>query len=396
MLVDNTYDKKISNFDTIFFLVTYIPWVFAWMISSSNLKDYLHPYAIINLYSAFGFVLVIISFFSKKKIEASFFTRAIPCLIIGAIVSYGNDNASFVLIVLVFLYLARNVDLDLIVRITMVLQIVSMILTIGSAIIGIIPNDLLAQYYDGEIRLRHTLGYTYTTYAPNYLFTIVIEAIYLSKKQKRFNWILLLLSGCFNILIYKYTDTRMGFYMVWLALMGYCVLYLTNKSQNYTKLRKYITINIYPVATVLSFLFALKYNPNNALMYRLNTIMSQRIRYTHEGLEQWGVTLFGTSVKWNIDATTYNYVDNSYVNIGICYGVIILLFIVLGLMNAMRKSYKERDRYLTFVLALWAIKAIIDPQLFLLWFNPFLIVVGKEWFRVLKKEPEIVVDNLCV
>ena len=114
MLVDNTYDKKISNFDTIFFLVTYIPWVFAWMISSSNLKDYLHPYAIINLYSAFGFVLVIISFFSKKKIEASFFTRAIPCLIIGAIVSYGNDNASFVLIVLVFLYLARNVDLDLI------------------------------------------------------------------------------------------------------------------------------------------------------------------------------------------------------------------------------------------------------------------------------------------
>lgn len=395
-MLDNIYDNKNGNFDTIFFLVTYIPWAFAWMMSSSNLKDYLHPYAIINLYNAIGFLLVIISVFSKKKIEASFFTRSIPFLIVGAIVSYGNDNASFVLMVIIFLYLARNVSLDLIVKITMVLQIVSLILTIGSTLTGIIPNDLLAQYYNGEIRFRHTLGYTYTTYAPNYFFTIVIEAIYLSKKKKYFDWLLLILSGLLNIMIYKYTDTRMVFYMVWLALMGYCILYLTNDSQNHKKLINKVAISMYPVAAILSFLVALKYNPNNVLMSRLNTILSQRIRFAHDGLEQWGLSIFGTSVKWDIDATAYNYIDNSYINIGICYGVIILFFIILGLTKAMRRSCRERNRYLTFTLILWAIKAIIDPQLFLLWFNPFLIVVGKEWFRVLKKEPEIVVDNLCV
>jgi len=36
-------------------------------------------------------------------------------------------------------------------------------------------------------------------------------------------------------------------------------------------------------------------------------------------------------------------------------------------------------------LLLWFARAVIDPQLFLLWFNPFLFLIGEAFSGILKK-----------
>lgn len=384
------------NFDRFFFFINYIPWAFAWMLSSSLLKDFLHPYVVINTFNYIGIPLIIISILSKRKIEYIFFSKILFLLIISAIVSYNNDNASFVFISVVFMFLARNVDLDSIVKVTMWLQIAGVIMTVGASLLGIIPDSLMIQSLNGTLRYRHAFGYTFTTFLPNYFLSIVMEYIYLSKKSRQINLLFLMTSIILNVVIYKYTDTRMTYNVCWLALFGYVLFHsrrIRNKSQ-----KAFLSAfqGIYVYVAIISLLLAKFYNPNSQLMSKMNDALTQRLRFASQGLANWGLSLFGKSIVWKEDTINYNYIDNSFVNIAICYGVIILLVVVVGFTIALKKSISDRDTFLTLVLILWAIKAFVDPQLFLLWFNPFLFSMGDALFETREERLPSVIDNMCV
>ncbi|EFK31173.1 hypothetical protein VSS55_04995 [Lactobacillus delbrueckii subsp. allosunkii] len=392
---DNLTKYNRINFDRFFFFINYIPWAFAWMLSSSLLKDFLHPYAVINTFNYIGIPLIIISILSKRKIEYVFFTKIIFLLIISAIVSYNNDNAAFVFISVVFMFLARDVDLNSIVKVTMWLQIAGVIMTVGASLLGIIPDSLMTQSFNGTLRYRHAFGYTFTTFLPNYFLSIVMEYIYLSKKSRQVNLPFLMTSIILNVVIYKYTDTRMTYNVCWLALLGYVLLH-SRRIRKSKKASLSSFQGIYVYLAIISLLLAKFYNPNSQLMSKMNDALTQRLRFASQGLANWGLSLFGQSIVWKEDTINYNYIDNSFVNIAICYGVIILLVVVVGFTIALKKSISDRDTFLTLVLILWAIKAFVDPQLFLLWFNPFLFSMGDALFETRKERLPSVIHNMCV
>ncbi|HFI0659717.1 TPA: hypothetical protein ACGO4L_002220, partial [Streptococcus suis] len=118
------------------------------------------------------------------------------------------------------------------------------------------------------------------------------------------------------------------------------------------------------------------YSPTNTIFVKLNLILSQRLRFAQQGLQNWGISLFGTSITWNSDATNYNYVDFSYINMLVSYGIIVFFIVIIGYTIYGFIIKKSNNEALTLVLWIWAIRASVDPQLFLLWFNPFLILVG--------------------
>lgn len=392
---DNLTKYNRINFDRFFFFINYIPWAFAWMLSSSLLKDFLHPYAVINTFNYIGIPLIIISILSKRKIEYVFLTKIIFLLIISAIVSYNNDNAAFVFISVVFMFLARDVDLNSIVKVTMWLQIAGVIMTVGASLLGIIPDRLMIQSFNGTLRYRHAFGYTFTTFLPNYFLSIVMEYIYLSKKSRQVNLPFLMTSIILNVVIYKYTDTRMTYNVCWLALLGYVLLH-SRRIRKSKKASLSSFQGIYVYLAIISLLLAKFYNPNSQLMSKMNDALTQRLRFASQGLANWGLSLFGQSIVWKEDTINYNYIDNSFVNIAICYGVIILLVVVVGFTIALKKSISDRDTFLTLVLILWAIKAFVDPQLFLLWFNPFLFSMGDALFETRKERLPSVIHNMCV
>ena len=95
--------------------------------------------------------------------------------------------------------------------------------------------------------------------------------------------------------------------------------------------------------------------------------------------------MFGSDVVWETDASKYNYIDSSYINIMICYGLIVFLVVIVGFTIAGRFAVKENNRAMCLALLLWFARAVIDPQLFLLWFNPFLFLIGEAFSGILKK-----------
>lgn len=354
----------------IIFYIAYIPWITAWVFTSSKLKDVVHPYFIINSYSKISIIFLIVAIILRNKVNIKYSILGVVLAIIGGIVSYGNPNASFVFYTIVLLYFGADMKLESIIKITMIIQIIVVSITILSVYLHIIPNS--AEFTNaGDIyRLRNDMGFTYTTFAPNYFLSIVLEYLFL-KRKKLISPITLILLLIVNLYIYEQTRTRLSFIFSSILLVGYYFLYLYSNKIKKIYMLKYS----YIFGLIASFLLTIMFNPSKKFFGILNSILSQRLRYGQLGLKLWGIKPFGTSVTWDTNPATYNYVDSSYINIAICYGWIILIITILGYTLAMQ-FYAKKDIALCIILSVWAARAMIDPQLFLIWFNPFFFVVG--------------------
>lgn len=367
---------KLTKFSAgyLLFSAAYFPWVICWMLTSSYYKDIIHPYGIINLWKYIGGAFLIIKIFTDRISNYMILFLKILIIILGAIVSIGNENASFIFYSMILLVAAYNLDVKWIIKKTMGCQIGTLLLTTVSAFIGIIPNDHNISNAGGFVRYREGLGYTYTTFAPNFLLSIVIEWFYLyhgkSRKKLLMQAAILMI---INVFLYKKTGTRTSLILVSIIIFVKIVNYFGG-----LRIIKGKTIiqNIFIVMAIASIALSAFYTSSISWMAAFNNALSQRIRFAHEGLIKWGISSFGTSVIWNNQATDYNYIDSSYVNILICYGVVVFLVVIIGFTITTRYACKINNNELTLALIFWAIRAFIDPQLYLIWFNPFMFYSG--------------------
>lgn len=312
----------------------------------------------------------------KKRIKSTRVIVAIAVITVASLVSVGNSNASFIFYSLVLIVLGVDIDLISLVKSTMWIQVFSCALTVGSSMIGIIANEVSNSYAGGFYRERFSLGYTYTTFFPNYLLSIMIEFYYL-KYRKKWKFIDYCLFSLLNIFSYEYTKTRVSFVMIWLIMILAFFKQFKRKKNVIGRVKGFVYRWSFPICAFASLGLTVFYNASNKWMKFLNDVLSQRLRFGQNGLLQWGVSLFGTSVSWDIDASSYNYIDSSYVNILVCYGVIVFFIVVIGFTLSHRAVAKKGNEELCVCLMIWAFRGIIDPQLFLIWFNPFMFIIGK-------------------
>ena len=360
------------------FSVAYYPWILFWMFTSTYLKDTLHPYGLLNIWEYLGVLCIILKFGLQKTINAKSLLLVPITILVAFFVSKDNGNASFVFYSFLLIVAASDLEFDRIVKWTMILQILSMSITVLLSLVNIIPNELFVSFAGGFLRNRYGLGYIFPTFAPNFFFSIVIEYIYF--RFSKIKWIEYLFIAGLNIFFYQMTGTRVTFILVFAMLL----------LEYFFRNRLKLIVNSVPYSYVsmaaLTYLLTELYNPGNSLFSKLNLILSQRLRFAQQGLQTWGISLFGTSIQWNSEAASYNYVDFSYINILISYGLIVFIIVIAGYTITGTLCKRENNIALAMVLWIWAIRASVDPQLFLLWFNPFLLLIGRGLFSKRKVE----------
>ena len=88
-------------------------------------------------------------------------------------------------------------------------------------------------------------------------------------------------------------------------------------------------------------------------MTKLNSFTHKRLALSHQGLETYGLHLFGTQIKENTDSTkgTYFYLDSAYIKDMIYFGLIVFIMILLFYSVMLYASVLENDR----TLAIWLI-----------------------------------------
>lgn len=373
IIIKNTKKTKIS-LNYLLFGTAYFPWLICWIFTSSYYKDFIHPYGIIKIWNYVGTILLIIKIFRNKLRDKSMLFVGVAIIAVASVVSSGNGNASFVFYSMLLIVAASDLDTKWIIKKTMWCQIVILSFVVVSSLLGIIPNDQGISYTGGIVRQRQSLGFSYTTYAPNFFLSIVIEWFYVTEIKKKINMYLqITFIMLINIFLYTKTMTRASFIFVAFLILVKMVDTIYGKDK---VVFKTIVRNIYIIMAIASIGISAFYTSSVKWMRVLNDLLSQRLRFAKMGLINWGISIFGTSVQWDSDPSNYNYIDSSYVNILICYGGIILLIVIVGLSIAARYACKVNNHKLAVALTLWGVRAFVDPQLFLIWFNPFIFYVG--------------------
>ena len=89
----------------------------------------------------------------------------------------------------------------------------------------------------------------------------------------------------------------------------------------------------------------------------------------------------------------YFYVDSSYVNIALTYGMVALIFIVLCFAILNYKAFKKGNYKLCIIFAFLALHSFTDPQLLELKYNPFLIILLAAFIPSMEKVLTIGLKN---
>ena len=112
---------------------------------------------------------------------------------------------------------------------------------------------------------------------------------------------------------------------------------------------------------------------------KLNDALSGRLQLGQNAFQKYGVPLFGQKITWvgygmGAVAGEYNYVDCSYMQTMIQYGLIALIIIIAMYTFMMYMAVRLKDYYLQTVLVFILLLSVTEPRLLDFNFNVFPIL----------------------
>ena len=273
---------------------------------------------------------------------------------------------------------AQNVPFRKILLIYIVINFVVVFLAFSSSLLGVIEN--LQYTGNGNRGIRNSFGIVYTTDFAAHIFYLMLAYFYLkSGKIKKWDYIG---AGIIAVLVYYFCNARLDVICMSALIGGY--LYIAYKKRRapyllknkYTPKKGYEKYGIYamPVAATLMMLLTVLYGKLN-ILDQLDILLSSRLRFGLQGLEQFGIRLFGQYVLMVGNGNTtkqplnYFFVDCSYLYVLLRYGIIFLL-ILLGVYVACCRKYCK-DVYFILTIALISLNCMIAHHIIEPAYNPF-------------------------
>ncbi|MBS6007242.1 MAG: hypothetical protein KIB43_09810 [Clostridium baratii] len=373
---------KITISEILFYLA-YTMWIIANVLEFTYYRDL--PFAR-DIFKVL-IILSMIILFQKIIYDNKYSLKTLKWLLLFILILLISirTNSNEILYITIFIYSARNIEFKKIAKFTFYLQSILMIIVIGGALLGIIPNEMFIRS-NGTI--RYALGYTWCTFSSNFFFHIILLYVFIKDKMD-FKLINLAIILIINRILFNLTDTKFVYYLIILLMITVYINKYIKRDIKVNLINKLIYEYSFLISAVISIGLSILYNPNNNILNSLNNILTDRLGLGHGAFLQYGIPLLGQKVIW-ITGTNrpsnsiYMYVDSSYLNIAINYGLIILLLICMGFTFILKGAMKNNKKTVLIVLLFFAIHNITDPQLLDLRYQPFLLMFGI-FFRDNKK-----------
>lgn len=322
--------------------------------------------------------IVIIGILTKTKQNTKWLILSTVIIAVGLVVVLYNDQLMNTAILMLFIVAGSCIHDEKIFRYHWIIVSTLVVFTLFLYAIGVYEPDYIVRTSLTGQTERAYLGFAYTTYPPNYLIHLMFSFYASRKKHIQLRDTVVFLVT--NYIFYKYTATYAVFYEVVLLILALWLL--KNHPQLFANRFFCILSTIFmPLMATVAIWLSVIYTPSNSMLLMLNQILSSRISLAHTGITRYGLRMFGNPVEWSggrygIERfDTYFYVDSSYVNIVLTYGMVTLIFVVLCFAILNYKAYKKGNFKLCIVFMFLALHSFTDPQLLELKYNPFLVVV---------------------
>ena len=241
-------------------------------------------------------------------------------------------------------------------------------------------EDLVYYQADHNMKPRHAFGSNYPTdYAAGIAFCAMGVAWLRGKKAGLIDALVDFVLAAF-VWNYCAATNSAGI----LLLLGLGILYFDirkklSKDGRYHMMTgtMYILEYAMPIGVVLLFTLSIVYINGGDLIEKINLMLHQRLATSSAGLMKYPLNLFGNAVQLRgFGGTTEmpDYVfmlDDSYVNVALRQGVVMLACIVLLFFRLGKKQAAAGEWSRLFILALVAVHCFFEHHLWDIIYNPF-------------------------
>ena len=282
-----------------------------------------------------------------------------------------SNNLIYIILFMLYFFSANPKDIFNVFWISVSLGIIAVIL---AWTLGFLPS----QSSDG----REYLGFYYTSFGPNLFLHAVLA--YMSSRDEPIQFSRWLLIEAINIWFYSMTLTSAVFIVINLALVLYypCTgSFFRTKVLGNKKIQTLIKTSPFLIAGLtIAMQYYYIFHSSSAMMININTALSNRPYFGKLAIEKYGISLFGQPIAWltgtdgtKVSGNDYFYVDSSYLQVLVSYGIVMLVVLCLAMTIVQRYGISTRNAAMCLACTLFLIHCMTDPQLLSFRYDPFLI-----------------------
>ena len=269
---------------------------------------------------------------------------------------------------ILFLFCGRKVDWRVVLRETIAILSALLLLIPALAFSGLITN--VVEIRAGTSILRYGMGFMSKT-VPSYLvFSICLGTIILRGNGVRCRDLFALL--LIDVVIFAMTNTRNGFILTVLLLAA--VVFLKIRKNPGKCARFLLKASPYIMICVLMgvFIASALYDSESEVWIKVDEIVSRRLEFSHYLLGEFGLSLFGQRIDWNLIYPCI--ADCSYIRIALESGLLALALILSPMFLLVYRAREKQDHLMVMLVLIYFIHAAFDPVLSVLYLNPILFI----------------------
>lgn len=326
------------------------------------------PYYLLQL-------IVLLRFLVQEKYEIKKMLTAILLFIIGYYLWIESGHKRLLLFWLLMLG-AWRIPFQRIIKVFVRLLAPAMLLTFLCSVTGIIEDYTYIRYMeDGEV-LRHSFGIVAPTNFAAMVFFLVLGWWYL--RREKISWTEI--AGLFGLAFFLQWGSHARCSMTLTAAVG--VLAAVGKLLKGKKLPAWMAgiLTIAPTLAAAGMLVLSITYQATPFQVKLDRVLSTRLTLGKKAFTVFSLTPFGQYIRLFSNAENrgdqyYFYIDCSYLQLAIMYGLVILGVVLVAFLLIGCKAKAQQDWILLWILGLIAVHSIIEQHLVELPYCPFIIAL---------------------
>lgn len=291
-------------------------------------------------------------------------TKVAVLLIVTFICSICGRNFSLLQLIIAGLSIS-DIDIKVVARAILKVEVPTIIAIVVCSIIGIIPNVVYGRSNSNVD--RYSLGFQYATYLPVIFYWLI--ALFIASRKKKITVTQIIIISVLNILLFYITNSRAFFGWVFILL----ILATLPLEKFFNKFSKKIALasSIIIICLATASIILPSVYPTISLS-KLNTILSGRLSYGKAAIENTGFSAFG---KQHISASAYDIetgsstkasfipVDSTYLSVLLSYGVVGYLLFISMLIIVIDSFTKTSNWNLYIITIIFCAQCATDSML---------------------------------
>lgn len=374
------------------FMIAYLSGETYWEILNDSKSLFIYT-AIITL----SFHLLNVLKHYTKVVEMFFL---MSMFLLSLIVGIKIQNIFLVLNSYLLIFGAKKINFEDIVKVYFIVGIMFWTITVLGSFGGLVKSvkdDVgMRDVIFNTTKERWCCGYRWSTNMANHLFYILLAYFYIMRGILNRVEIIMYL---FLVLFVLYmSDVKLSAACIILLLFASFYIKLKNRKKHGINKSPLLSILIYiiPFSFLFVYLATVFYDSGNDNWMMANIFLGGRLSISQDMLNKEGISIFGQYFKMyssvRSDGSYYNYIDSSFLQLIIIYGLFYSFVIALGYIFICKRAVLNGDIVLLLSVSVGAVSGIVCQHFIQLYMNPFFLALFA--LHSMKKKEGILGDNL--